>query len=246
VQVPVTLSPGTHTIRAQSIGLSGPNVDHLRLEVQSAPPSDFVLLCSADSTVNGDDPGCAGGTFTDELWVYLWPETDVSSVDFYLDGIFHRTERLAPYELDGGAMTNLSPGSHTVHAVVHLADGATQDVAATFTVGAAPSSYSLLCSSDSVVDGRDTACNGGAFNRVSHPAGIWVYLWPEDDTLIDYVDYRLNGISQRRENFAPWELLGGAPLALPASQTSYAVTSNLGLFSGTSQPGPAAVFVYGP
>jgi lysophospholipase L1-like esterase len=226
VQVPVTLSPGTHTIRAQSIGLSGPNVDHLRLEVQSAPPSDFVLLCSADSTVNGDDPDCPGGTFPGGSWVYLWPETDVSSVDFYLDGVFHRTERLAPYELDGGAVTNLSPGSHTVRAVVHLADGATQDIAATFTVGAAPSSYSLLCSGDAIVNGADPGCAGGTFTD-----GLWVYLWPESG--VSSVDFYLDGVFHRTEGLAPYELDGGAVAGLSAG--SHTVRAVVHLADGTTQ-----------
>ena len=81
---------------------------------------------------------------------------------------------------------------------------------------------------------------------MTHPSGIWVYLWPEDRSVIDSVDYYMNGIFQRRENFAPWELLGGEPLMIPLSQKDYAITTNIGLFSGGSSPGPTAQFSYRP
>jgi hypothetical protein len=240
------LGPGSHTVRAVVQLVSGATEEVSATFNVGAAPTDYALRCSSDGTVNGADPACQGGEFSDGLWIYLWPEDEVNSVDFYLDGNFRRTERFAPYELDGGARTDLSSGSHTVRAVVRLVSGATAEVSATFTVGAIPSSYTLLCSADAVVQGGDPACDGGVFSAASHPAGIWVYLWPEDRAVIDYVDYRLNGASLRRENYAPWELYGGAPLALPGSSTSYSVTSTIGLLSGTNQTGPAATFTYGP
>jgi hypothetical protein len=95
----------------------------------------FAILCSGDSTVNGSDPGCDGTTRPDGLWIYLWPEQNVGTVDFYVDGIFRRTERSAPYELDGGSESNLGAGTHTVRAVVSLESGGSQETNATFTVG---------------------------------------------------------------------------------------------------------------
>lgn len=243
----INLTLGDHTLSAEIEFFDGTmmTIESTLQVSDTGPTSKFELLCSNDAAVNGTDPDCSGGEFPTSLWIYLWPEADVDSVDFYLDGVFRRTERWAPYELDGGAMTQLTSGTHTVHAVVHLASGGSEEVSATFTVGT-PAAYVLLCSPARVLDGTDATCDGGNFNRLSHPAGIWVYLWPEDRAAIDYVDYRLNGILLRRENIAPWELLGGAPLPIPASQMSYTVTSNLGLFSGDSQPGPAVLFVYGP
>ena len=209
-------------------------------------PTSYSLLCSSDSIVDGNDTSCDGGSFTGDLWVYLWPEGNVDSVDFYVDGIFNKTERLAPYELGGGSPTSFSSGTHTIRAVVKLVGGGSEEVSTTFTIGTTPTSYSLLCSSDSVVDGNDTSCDGGGFSTLTHPSGIWVYLWPEDRSVIDSVDYYMNGIFQRRENFAPWELLGGEPLVIPLSQKDYAITTNIGLFSGGSSPGPTAQFSYRP
>jgi len=103
------------------------------------PPSDFSLLCSGDGTVNGADPDCSGGTFNGELWLYLWPEDNVDSVDFYVDGIFNNTERVAPYELDAGNPTSFPTGTHTVRAVVNLIGGGSEEVSTTFvTVEEAP------------------------------------------------------------------------------------------------------------
>ena len=211
-----------------------------------APPGNYNLLCSEDASVNGLDPDCNAGSFTDGLWVYLWPEDTVDSVDFYVDGILNNTERAAPYELDARDSTSFSTGIHTVRAVVNLIGGGSEEVSATFTIGSIPTSYSLLCSSDSIVDGNDTSCDGGSYSTLTHPSGIWAYLWREDRSVIDSVDYYMNGIFQRRENFAPWELLGGEPLAIPLSQRDYAIATNLVLFSGASSPGPIAQFSYRP
>ena len=74
------------------------------------------------------------------MWVYMWPENNVDSVDFYVDGAFNRTERLAPYELDGGAQTTFSSGTHTVRAVVNAPDGNSEEISATFTISATSAS----------------------------------------------------------------------------------------------------------
>ncbi|MBX4201905.1 hypothetical protein KW803_03395, partial [Candidatus Saccharibacteria bacterium] len=68
-------------------------------------------------------------------------DSDVNSVDFYLDGVFRNTEASAPYassdppQTDEGLVdtTKLSNGSHTFKAVANLKDGtkATNSVTAT-------------------------------------------------------------------------------------------------------------------
>lgn len=245
---------GWHLFSASSISADGssivgdgisPNGEREGWIAKIPRASTYTLKCSADSDVNGADPDCRGGTFSSGLWVYLWPEDNVDTVDFFLDGAFNNTERFVPYELDARAETVLSPGSHTVRAVANLAGGGTEEIIATFTIDDA-AAYTLLCSADSVVDGNDVACDGRRFDSFTHPSGIWVYLWPEDESVIDYVDYFLNGTFERRENFVPWELLRGDPLAVPASLTNYVITTSIGLISGGEEPGPAAVFSFGP
>ncbi len=243
---PTSFSGGTHTIRAVVTLVGGGSEEVSTTFTIGTAPTSYSLLCSSDSMVDGSDAGCDGGSFTGDLWVYLWPEGNVDSVDFYVDGIFNKTERLAPYELGGGSPTSFSGGTHTIRAVVTLVGGGIEEVSTTFTIGTAPTSYSLLCSSDSMVNGSDAGCDGGSFSTLTHPSGIWVYLWPEDNFVIDSVDFYMNDIFQRHENFAPWELLGGEPLAIPLSQEDYAITTNLILFSGGSSPGPTAQFSYRP
>ena len=150
--------------------------------VAHMPPAGYTLRCSEDDVVDGLDADCAGGTFGDGLWIYLWPEESVDTVDFYLDGVFHKTERFAPYELDGGSATSLSAGTHTVRAVVNRVDGGSEEVSVTFTVETPVASYTLRCSEDDVVDGLDADCAGGS---ISYRLGG--YLYPIDRVLL--LDY---------------------------------------------------------
>jgi peptidoglycan/xylan/chitin deacetylase (PgdA/CDA1 family) len=79
----------------------------------------YNLLCSADGVVDGNDPRCQGGAFSGQVWVYLWPETDVNAVVFRLNGKNRGKEFLAPYELLGGDPL-IVVGTHTVEAEVTL------------------------------------------------------------------------------------------------------------------------------
>ena len=68
------------------------------------------LRCSSNRKVDGNDQPCDARTFRKPMWIYWWPETGVKAVDFYLDGVFHRTERYAPWEFDGGARLTFRSG----------------------------------------------------------------------------------------------------------------------------------------
>ena len=129
-------------------------------------PGSYSLLCSADSNVDGSDAACDGGSFSDTLWVYLWPEGNVEGVDFYVDGVFSNTERVAPYELDSGSPTTFSTGTHTVRAVVNLTGGGSEEVITTFTVGTIP---------------REVVLKGGASLGdtvlIDLPPGRYTYKW---------------------------------------------------------------------
>ena len=72
------------------------------------------LLCSPGWKVDGNDPICRGGLFKNKVWAYLWPAENIKQVEFYLDGKFRRTERYAPWELDGGKASWLGTGPHEV------------------------------------------------------------------------------------------------------------------------------------
>ena len=199
-----SFSTGTHTVRAVVKLIGGGSEEVSTTFTIGTTPTSYSLLCSSDSVVDGSDTSCDGGSFTDGLWVYLWPEGNVDSVDFYVDGIFNNTERLAPYELGAGSPTSFSSGTHTVRAVVKLIGGGSEEVSTTFTIGTTPTSYSLLCSSDSIVDGSDTSCDGGSFTD-----DLWVYLWPEGN--VDSVDFYVDGIFNNTERLAPYELDAGSP-----------------------------------
>ena len=95
-------------------------------------PSAYTLLYDPTDHINSAP--LAGSTVARRSygWVYLWPETNVSSVTFYIDGSQWHTERNAPYDLVGSKLFYfgyMSPGSHTMRAVVTTTSGqrVTQD-----------------------------------------------------------------------------------------------------------------------
>src|SRR5213075_2229209 len=58
--------------------------------------------------------------------VWLWPETAVQSVAFYVDGRLYRNESKAYFDLGGSSAYNfgaLATGSHSVRAVATLSNG---------------------------------------------------------------------------------------------------------------------------
>ncbi len=206
-------------------------------ESGTPPPSHYGLLCSSDSVVDGNDPTCDGGTFDDRLWVYLWPETDVGIVDFYLDGQLNNRENYAPWELDGGQSTLLSDGTHDIRALISLQNGDTEEATATIEIGSGTppppeGDHTLLCSADSIVDGNDAACNGGMFDD-----RLWIYLWPESD--VARVDFYLDGQLNNSENYAPWELGGGQSTQL--TEGIHEIRALITLQSGDTEEASAAL-----
>jgi len=47
-----------------------------------------------------------GAAVVGDLYVFVLPESGISSVDFVFDGVLFSTERTAPYDLQGGAVSN--------------------------------------------------------------------------------------------------------------------------------------------
>ena len=104
-----------------------------------------------------------GKTVLGDIYVFTSPDAGVKRVNFYLDGVFHRSEGIAPYDFDGtGAdgialptdTTRLSDGAHQITAVIELTAGGTEPpIIAVFTVnnGGPP----VDTDGDGVPDGQD-------------------------------------------------------------------------------------------
>ncbi|MBS1213019.1 MAG: hypothetical protein H6R26_1636, partial [Proteobacteria bacterium] len=158
--------------------------------------SPLGLRCSTDWKVDGKDRICMGGLFGGKIWGYLWPADNIKQVDFYLDGKFHRTERRAPWELDGGKGSQLATGPHEIRAVVRFKDGSQPNtLTSSFDVGKPP----LRCSTDRILDGNDPPCDGGTFGKLHG-----IYWWPT--TGVKSVDFYVDGVFNRTERYAPFEL----------------------------------------
>ena len=70
VQVNATLTTGTHTIRAQTTGVSGANMDHLRIESLTPPPPQMLYEAelaarSATFRVTDNHSGFTGSAYVD-------------------------------------------------------------------------------------------------------------------------------------------------------------------------------------
>ena len=97
--------------------------------------ASYSLLFDVDD--HADGMALNGSMVSGTGWVYVDPETGVSNVDFSIDGNFGHTESLAPYDLVGSTpfdFATLSPGSHTVTALVRTVTGEEVTVNATFEV----------------------------------------------------------------------------------------------------------------
>lgn len=204
------LTAGAHEIKAKVRYKDGTRTRF----VAGFEVGEHSLRCSPDRVLDGNDAACEGNSFDAPTWVYWWPETGVKSVDYYVNGVFHRTDGVPPFELDGGAASSLIPliynadNPSQIRSVVHFKDGRQPFSTQAKTTLRQDGPASLLCSGDEILDGFDDSC-----------AWIWfgsarAYLWPEEG--IRQVDYYVDGTFHRTERYAPFELDGGAWTDLPA------------------------------
>lgn len=189
----------TRTLAGHDVGYFGEGSQHGGSNGMSMSP--LALRCSPDATVDGKDRTCSGGLFNNKEWAYLWPPvSNISQVDFYLDGKLRRLEHYPPWELDGGSASALTTGPHQVTAYVRFNDGSRPiAVTSSFDVNKPP----LRCSSDRVLSESDPPCDGRAFSTP-----LWIHWWPQNG--VKSVSFYLDGVFRRTENFAPWEFDGGA------------------------------------
>ncbi|MFQ5879009.1 MAG: fibronectin type III domain-containing protein, partial [Dehalococcoidia bacterium] len=84
-----------------------------------------------------------GASVMDGIAVFVSPDTGITQVRFYLDGILHQTENKIPWDFKGTASngaaklydtTQLADGLHTISAEIDLSAGGTEVVSSTFTV----------------------------------------------------------------------------------------------------------------
>ncbi|MFT5728823.1 MAG: glucose/arabinose dehydrogenase/N-acetylneuraminic acid mutarotase [Desulforhopalus sp.] len=88
-----------------------------------------------------DAVSLAGEIVSDEIFVFISPESDVVRVTFFLDGVVQQVENIPPYDFAGTESNDnarpfntglLIDGNHTVSAQVELVSGAPETVTAAF------------------------------------------------------------------------------------------------------------------
>jgi Cellulase (glycosyl hydrolase family 5)/Ca-dependent carbohydrate-binding module xylan-binding len=106
------------------------------------PPGDTYGLKVSASANRSSPVDLESSTQKGSAYIFTSPDTNVRSVDFYLDGTFKRTEGLAPFDFGGGTVDTataldtktLSDGSHTIRAKLNKTDGTSTEVSVAFTV----------------------------------------------------------------------------------------------------------------
>ncbi len=106
----------------------------------------FELLVSGSADRSNAIP-LDGAALTDDVYIFLTPESGASRVRFFLDnpnasGTPRQTEGNPPWDFNGGLVTSANPfdttsisdGSHSITAAVQLVDSSTEVVTASFTV----------------------------------------------------------------------------------------------------------------
>jgi hypothetical protein len=136
---PAGLASGAYagTIAATAPGHLGATLD-VTLVVQGS----YTLSRSAQRDRSNPLP-LDGAELSGDVAIFSFPDTpDIESVDFYLDGGYVGREGNPPYDFDGGSTTlanlwdstEVGDGPHRVRADLHLDDGSTVTVNASFAV----------------------------------------------------------------------------------------------------------------
>ena len=128
------LAPGRHTLTA-AITYANSTTATAWSEFTVARTTPHRLLYSTGASRSAAKP-LDGRRLSGKVAVFLGARTDaitdLARVDFYLDGVLYRSDSSSPYDFVGGDVrgatmldaTSLSPGPHTITAVVVVGTGA--------------------------------------------------------------------------------------------------------------------------
>lgn len=108
------------------------------------PPPTYSLVTSESANRAAPSP-LDGATVEGTEFIFTTPDTEVTSVQFLLDGVVVRTEGVAPFDFAGGSVelanpwdtTAVTEGLHTIRANLTLTSGSAV-AEATFTVDNVP------------------------------------------------------------------------------------------------------------
>lgn len=99
--------------------------------------SAYYLMVSDSPNRSGavilEDAGVEGN-----IYVFVEPITEIKTVEFFIDGLLHKSEKSAPYDLAGGNKklakpydtSKLSSGYHAIRAQITKTDGSSETISA--------------------------------------------------------------------------------------------------------------------
>lgn len=145
-----TLAPGEHSLVAEVTDADG-TVRIVTATFAVADPGGGPAPEPAGLwvSVNPDRSGSVpldGAVLCGPVAVHVAPPEGITKVRFAVDGVFHRAENRAPFDLAGGTaaaaelydVSTLGDGTHTVTAELTADDGSASTLEATFEVDCAP------------------------------------------------------------------------------------------------------------
>jgi len=238
------LSPGQHEVKANiqlndgstkvvSAVFNIPSVDDSPINKNS-----HEIFVSISQNLSGAI-ALDGSTVEGDLYVFTGPDTDVSRVNFSVDGVYANTEGAAPFELRvGGApldTSQLSPGLHEITANIQLSDGSTELVSALFTIpsvdgGPVDDNYH-----DVFVSTSSNLSGAIALEGATVEGDLYVFTGP--DAGVSRVIFSVDGVYANTEGAAPFELrVGGAPLdTSKLSPGQHEIIANIQLSDGSTE-----------
>jgi hypothetical protein len=206
----------------------------------SSSSSLYELYISTSSNLSNADV-LEGVTADGDVYVFTGPDAGISNVTFSVDGVYTQTEYYTPFELAGGAafdMSKLSLGQHKITANIKLTDGSNKLISSVFTVSSAAdsadnkisvgtNSYDLFVTTSPSLSGAVT------LDGSTVEGDIYVFTGPDTD--VAHVTFAVDGAVAQKENFAPFELAGGAAFNTSSlSPGQHNITADIQLNDGST------------
>ena len=191
-----------------------------------------------------------GAVVDGPIYSFVEPITDIKRAEFFIDGVLHQTENIAPYDLSGGSAnlanpfdtTKLNQGLHTISVQITKTDGSSEIINAEMFVSNSMYRQFFSISSDRSKPAElDWASVDGL-----------MYAFVEPITDIKRAEFFIDGVLHQTENIAPYDLSGGsANLANPfdtakLSQGSHTISVQITKTDGSSDTIKAKVIVDNP
>jgi len=114
----------------------------IELTVAQQPMESIYQILYSTTSDRQNPLELNGASVTGDLYVFVLPESGISTIEFYFDGVLSSIERIAPFDLQGGTSLNANPfdttlradGNHEISIVVTQTNGQIVESTVTFVI----------------------------------------------------------------------------------------------------------------